>query len=98
MKRLNITVHIEPDGAYVRLTGRVAWALSQLLQAGEKGVTPIDTPGPRWSGYVHELRRLGIVVQTIHERHAGPFPGTHARYVLRSVVTIREGGAHEQAA
>jgi hypothetical protein len=69
--------------------------LLALIAAGERGCTPIDTPGPRWSGYVHDLRKLGMAIETVHETHAGPFPGTHARYVLRSRITIldREGDA-----
>jgi hypothetical protein len=51
------------------------------------GCTPITTPGPRWSGYVHKLRhRHGLEIQTIDEEHGGPYAGTHARYVLRSRV------------
>ena len=75
------------DGAQVvTLNGRDLWALLRLIQAGERGCTPIDDPAPRWSGYVYNLRSQGIVIETIHEKHEGPFPGTHARYVLRSVV------------
>jgi hypothetical protein len=83
------------DGPVVMVRGREAWALLALIAAGERGCTPVDTPGPRWSGYVHDLRKLGIAIETVHETHAGPFPGTHARYVLRSRVTIldREGNA-----
>jgi hypothetical protein len=47
-------------------------------------------PGPRWSSYVHKLRKAGIIVETIREMHGGPFAGPHARYVLRSQVTILE--------
>lgn len=68
------------------LRGRDEWALQQLLAAGERGCTPITNPAPRWSSYVHKLRRLGIAIETIHEPHGGPYPGTHARYVLLSVV------------
>jgi hypothetical protein len=39
---------------------------------------------------VYDLRKLGIVIETIRERHDGPFAGEHARYVLRSPVTILE--------
>jgi len=77
-------------GPLVTVQGREAWALSMLHAAGERGCTPIDTPGPRWSGYVHDLRKLGFAIETIHEPHSGWFPGTHARYVLRSAVTILE--------
>ncbi len=76
------------DGPVVTVCGREAWALTVLIAAGERGCTPIDTPGPRWSGYVHDLRRRGIVIETKHEPHGGPFAGTHARYVLRSPVTV----------
>jgi hypothetical protein len=88
--RISITVRILPDGSTHTLHGREAWALQELMKAGMRGCTPIDTPGPRWSHYVFQLRRMGFAVETIHEKHAGPFPGTHARYVLRSDVGIVE--------
>jgi hypothetical protein len=90
MNKLTITVRIEPDGPEVTLTGRDAWTMQQLLVAGEKGCTPIDTPAPRWSGYVFNLRRIGFDIETRHEPHKGRFPGTHARYILRSQVTLTE--------
>ncbi len=69
------------------LYGRNAWALAELIKAGEKGCTPITHPGPRWSAYVHRLRHEhGLDIETIHEVHGGAFPGNHARYVLRSAV------------
>lgn len=70
------------------VSGRDARALQCLKDASERGVTPIDTPGPRWSGYVFNLRWLGIDIETIHKSHGGPFPGSHARYVLRSHVSL----------
>ncbi|MCV0395919.1 MAG: hypothetical protein K5872_06645 [Rhizobiaceae bacterium] len=87
-EKLQILVKVEPDGATHEMVGREAWALQNLVRAGEAGCTPIDTPGPRWSHYVFLLRKRGIVVETIHESHGGPFAGTHARYVLRSRVRI----------
>ncbi len=75
------------------LTGRNAWALLQLIEAGTVGCTPITHPGPRWSAYVHRLRHdYGVNIETIHETHLGPFPGNHARYVLRSAVQVLETG------
>ena len=75
------------------LTGRNAWALSRLISAGERGVTPISEPsGPRWSAYIHNLRGLGIDIEKITEAHGGAFPGTHARYVLRSEVRLLKAG------
>jgi len=76
------------SGPIVRVRGREAWALLALMKSGEHGCTPIDHPGPRWSGYIHDLRKLGFTIETIREAHGGPFPGGHARYVLRSRVTI----------
>lgn len=71
----------------VTVGGRDRWALECLMAAGHDGCTPIDTPGPRWSGYVFNLRKLGIEIETITESHDGPFSGAHGRYVLRSTVT-----------
>jgi len=101
MSRLSLTVEvldtIEPQ--VLTFTGRDAWALMQLYKAGDEGCTPLDTPGPRWSGYVHKLRRSGLEVETIREPHRGPFPGSHARYVLRSVISVQtsNGLDHEVA-
>lgn len=91
--KLRILAKIEPDGGVHEVVGRDAWALLNLLRAGECGCTPITTPGPRWSHYVYKLRKAGFIIETIDENHGGPFAGTHARYVLRSRVTIlREMG------
>ena len=73
------------DGATLTILvkGRDRWALERLMNAGLAGCTPIDQPAPRWSAYVHKLRRKGVEVETLHERHGPPFEGNHARYVLR---------------
>ena len=74
--------------------GRARWALERLRAAGEAGCTPITEPAPRWSAYVHDLRELGVEIETVHEKHGGEFAGTHGRYVLRCrVVPVRIGGA-----
>lgn len=88
MKRLIVTARILPNGHAVKVIGRDAWALRNLVAAGPRGCTPIEHPGPRWSHYVFKLRRAGFVIETIEEKHAGQFAGTHARYVLRSSVEI----------
>lgn len=85
-----LRVQISKSGPVVTVRGRDAWALLELKCANENGCTPIDHPGPRWSGYVHKLRNAGIIIETIRENHGGPFAGQHARYVLRSPVTILE--------
>jgi len=88
MTKYHVTARIEPDGQTVRVVGRDAWALRNLIRAGRRGCTPIETPGPRWSHYVFKLRRAGFVIETIDEPHGGPFAGNHARYVLHSEVSI----------
>lgn len=78
-----------PDGSRrtIELNGRNAWTLARLIEAGKQGCTPITDPAPRWSGYIHKLRRkYGLDIETIHESHGGPFAGRHARYVLKSRV------------
>ena len=70
--------------------GRKAWCLDRLLNAGPRGVTPLEYPAPRWSDYVFKLRRDGLTVETITEKHGGPYSGDHARYVLRTPVTVIE--------
>ena len=71
----------------VTAKGRARWALDRLREAGPAGCTPIHEPAPRWSAYVHVLRGLGIDIETVREAHGGAFPGHHARYVLRCIVT-----------
>jgi hypothetical protein len=85
IKRLLVRTSTGTDKTFF---GRCAWALNALIVAGEKGCTPIDHPGPRWSDYVHKLRKQGLVVETIDEKHSGTYAGTHARYVLRSEVEV----------
>lgn len=89
--RLIITARILPDGQPFKVIGRDAWALRNLVTAGNAGCTPIDHPGPRWSSYIHKLRtKHGLSIETIEEKHTGQFSGTHARYVIHSDVAILE--------
>ena len=87
----------------VTIKGRYARCLHTLIQAGEKGVSPaMDDPMPRWSHYVFWLRsHFGAVIETVIEKHGGPYAGTHARYILRSNVvllkTVRHGEARDAA-
>lgn len=86
---------VRKDGAdpvIITVKGRDRWALETLIQAGPVGVTPITNPAPRMAAYVHNLRALGVPIETITEAHEGAFAGHHARYVLKAVV-VPEGGA-----
>lgn len=88
---VSLTFTIEDSPVLRKVKGRYAWTLAQLIDAGEKGVTPIERPAPRWSHYVDILRdREGLCIETVEERHGGPFNGWHGRYVLRSGVAIIE--------
>lgn len=77
-------------GKVITVNGRAAWALDQLIQAGDRGLTPVSNPAPRWSHYIWLLRAEGVIIETIDEPHAGAFAGTHARYILRSPVVVLE--------
>jgi hypothetical protein len=83
----NIIIRMQ-SGSCLTLTGREAWTLRRLLEAGAAGVATIDHPAPRWSHYIFKLRRAGLAITTDYERHTGPFPGTHGRYRLETSVTI----------
>lgn len=88
--KIQVSFPNQPERSPIELEGRDAWALCKLAAAGESGVTPIDTPGPRWSAYVHRLRRRAFNVETLRERHGPPYPGIHARYVLHTPVEIKQ--------
>ncbi len=83
----------------VTIKGRYARCLHTLIQAGEKGVSPaMDDPMPRWSHYVFWLRsHHQVMIETVTEKHGGPYAGTHARYVLRSSVTLLRTVRHGEA-
>ena len=78
------------EGRTVTVEGRQAWALKELIAAGLAGCTPLTHPGPRWSDYVFKLRRQGLAIETVTETHGGIYAGHHARYVLRTPVTVIE--------
>ena len=76
------------------VSGRTRWALDRLREAGDRGCTPVTEPAPRWAAYVHNLRDLGVDVETVTEAHGGEFSGHHARYVLRcKAASDWKGGA-----
>lgn len=86
----SITVQINATGTVKRFHGRFAWALWELIRAGQHGVTPIERPAPRWSHYIYRLRREGIPIRTVPETHGGAFAGRHGRYVLAGAVEVIE--------
>ena len=85
---INVTIL---GGDYPRtfeLKGRLGWAMAQLAKAGARGATPIEYPAPRWSAYVHELRSMGISIDTEMIAHGGAYSGHHARYTLACDVSL----------
>ena len=72
----------------LRLNGCGAWTLAHLIGARETGIIPLDSPAPRWSAYVHTLRKRSLDISTVDEPHACPYSGTHGRYVLRTSLEV----------
>jgi hypothetical protein len=85
---LELTIMDTATGQRMGFAGRDAWTLAPLIEAGEMGVTPLERPAPRWSEYVRRLRRAGLMIETVTEKHGGPYSGHHGRYVLRTAVTV----------
>jgi hypothetical protein len=90
INNLVLSVTVDLDGQLKTIRGRDAWALAELISAGNRGITPIERPAPRWSHYTFKLRRASIAIETIDEPHGGAYAGTHARYVLRSSLRVVE--------
>jgi hypothetical protein len=76
------------DGKHLTFSGREAWTIRHLINAGPAGVTTLEQPAPRWSHYIYKLRQAGLVITTDYEPHGGSFPGTHGRYRLETKVTL----------
>ena len=81
-----------------QIEGAYTLRLRMLARIDARLMTPIDHPGPRWSGYVHKVRKLGLQIEAMTERHGGPFAGHHARYVLCLRVCILGDSASEAPA
>lgn len=83
----------------IKLIGRFAWTLRQLIEAGRKGITSLERPAPRLSHYIYILRRdHGLAIETRPEQHDGPYPGRHGRYILLdNAVPVALSGAREAA-
>jgi len=65
--RVTLEILDTPEPGPVTVIGRDAWALLELHRAGDCRCTPLTHPGPRWSGYVHKLRKLGLRIETVTE-------------------------------
>jgi hypothetical protein len=72
--------------------GQEARTLAALHDAGDAGITAlgVSTWALRLAHYVMKLKKLGLSIDMVREKHAGPVPGWHGRYILRSGVQILE--------
>jgi hypothetical protein len=91
MNSTKIRIHLSYD-SHQMFGRREAWTLSHMLNAGARGLTPIDHPAPRWSHYVYELGRAGLTISIEYEPRSGSFPSTHGRYRLKTVVSVVSEG------
>jgi hypothetical protein len=83
-------VAVVGEGVSQTFRGRVAETLHKLAVAGDRGVSSIENVGPRLSHYVFVLRRAGVSIVTIDEKHGGAYAGEHARYKLTVPVQVVE--------
>ncbi len=97
MKQLLKIKIIESDPDYpllnkvrdVVITGnRNCETLLALINAGKKGITPLErwAAGKRLSHYIYRLRGWGLNIETITESDGGDV--TYGRYVLHSTVMV----------
>jgi hypothetical protein len=81
----------EAGAICMNIKGRELWALKELIRAGAHGLTSIESPAPRWSHYIFQLRACGLSIETINEAHGGDYPGHNGRYVLHLTVALGGG-------
>jgi len=86
--KIQVTLNLSEQSSTFELQGRLGWTMAQLATAGTKGVATIERPAPRWSAYVHELRKRGIPIDTEMVPHGGSYSGHHARYRLACDVSL----------
>ncbi|CAN7369124.1 winged helix domain-containing protein [Aminobacter ciceronei] len=101
--KFQLTVLVYPGDAVherrIVVPGRAGWALNELHKAGQRGCSAADFPaGLRLAHFVYLLRHEHrLVIETEHETHGGPFPGSHARYRLHTPISIEYGAGRAAA-
>jgi hypothetical protein len=85
--KLKLEVIRDDGGAAFIVQGQTAKAIRALVLAGKQGVTAQEVAGwaYRFAAYCHELRKLGLDIETIREAHDG---GWHGRHVLHTAVRL----------
>lgn len=87
---MQVEFQISDSGRCHTVEGQEARALIALVGAGPVGITALGVSNwaLRLAHYVFKLRRLGLTIDMVRERHGGPAPGKHGRYFLRTPVLI----------
>ena len=88
--KIRATIETEDGPKTIELSGRLGWTLAHLIDAGPRGITPLEAPALRWSSYVHKLRERGVPIETELEEHGGAYCGRHARYRMTCTATAEE--------
>ena len=87
--RINVTLEGGDAPRTFNLNGRLGWLMFQLAKPGSTGYSTIENPAARISAYIHELRGLGITIDTEMVPHGGDYPGRHARYRLACDAVVK---------
>jgi hypothetical protein len=92
MGRIRSSFRIAGENRVCQVEGQEARTLAALYDAGPAGITALEmsTWALRLAHYVMKLKKQGLSIEMLREKHAGPVPGWHGRYVLRSQIEILE--------
>lgn len=90
MSKPRLEISFRVAGGSVKVaTGREAETIHALVNAGDRGITSLETFKAGWavrlSAYVFDLKAMGVPITVSREPHDG---GNHARYKLSGVVEI----------
>jgi hypothetical protein len=98
MGKLLTRFKISGTDRVLSVRGQEARSLNALVVAGDAGITSLEvsTWALRLAHYCWKLKKLGLDIDCAREPHAGPVPGKHGRYFLKSLIEIVEvqGAAH----
>ena len=92
MSKIRCRFRILGTDRIFEVEGQEARTLIALHCAGDKGITALEvsTWALRLAHYVMKLKRLGLSIDMVREKHSGPAPGWHGRYFLRSGIQFLE--------
>lgn len=92
MSKIKTRFRILGSDRICEVEGQEARALTALHDAGAAGITAqeVSTWALRLAHYVMKLKKLGLSIDMVREKHSGPVPGWHGRYFLRTAIQIIE--------